>query len=230
MLCALDPTAFMRFMGFLLLVLAGAAPQEGAETPVQLLVPGFSVRELPVRLTNINNLEYLPDGRLLAVGYDGRLPGGNPLDEILHILPGRHYGFPPRHPDYLPNVVDEPAVVTFGPQHQSTCGLRFNEAREGRPSFGPASWEGNALVTGESRGKLWRVPLVKTPAGYVGKPVLFACLGMLTVDLAISPQGDLVVACHSGEPDWGTGPVGRGRLFKIRFEDRAPTSSSRTWA
>ena len=41
--------------------------------PVRMTVPGFTVRELPVELTNINNLEYAPDGRLFAVGYDGRI-------------------------------------------------------------------------------------------------------------------------------------------------------------
>src|SRR5437879_12399504 len=39
--------------------------------PVQMLVPGFSVRELPLALNNINNLVYAPDGRLFALGYDG---------------------------------------------------------------------------------------------------------------------------------------------------------------
>jgi len=38
-----------------------------------MLVPGFTVRELPVQLTNLNNIEYAPDGRLFAVGYDGRV-------------------------------------------------------------------------------------------------------------------------------------------------------------
>src|SRR4051794_38756695 len=39
--------------------------------PVQMLVPGFSVRELPLTLSNINNLVYAPDGRLFALGYNG---------------------------------------------------------------------------------------------------------------------------------------------------------------
>ena len=44
---------------------------------------------------------------------------------------------------------------------------------------------------------------------------------MLVTDCAISPQGDLVICCHSGPPDWGTGPSGPGRLFKIRYVDPA---------
>ncbi|MBI3857268.1 MAG: PQQ-dependent sugar dehydrogenase, partial [Planctomycetes bacterium] len=336
---------------------AGVAPT----SPVTMLAPGFTVRKLPVQLTNINNLEYSSDGRLFALGYDGRIhvladsdgdgledtvtpfyegegelrapigmaltpeglyvaskgrlslirdhhgevvaqgwkeighgvdalgvaaapdgslyfglgchdftniyrnydlksergtilkvapdrksreiictgirfpvalafnrqgdlfateqegetwcPGGNPLDKLMHIQPGRHYAFPPRDDQKLPGVIDEPATVSFGPQHQSTCGLKFNEGRR----FGPSTWEGDALVTGYSRGKLWRVPLSKTRAGYVGRPLQIASLTMLPVDVAVSPKGDLVVSCHSGGPDWGTGPKGPGTLFKISY-------------
>src|SRR5690606_3567380 len=83
------------------------------------------------------------------------LPNGNAFDELLHVEPGRHYGLPPRHPRYLPNVVDEPSVVDFGPQHQSVCGIAFNEAGEGRRRFGPAHWEDDVVAAGESRGKLY---------------------------------------------------------------------------
>src|SRR6185437_11018402 len=38
---------------------------------VQVLVPGFSVRELPLDLTNINNIKYRPDGTLVALAYNG---------------------------------------------------------------------------------------------------------------------------------------------------------------
>ena len=41
--------------------------------PVQMLIPGFTVRELPVELTNINNLRYRPDGQLYALGYNGNI-------------------------------------------------------------------------------------------------------------------------------------------------------------
>ena len=40
---------------------------------VQMLVPGFTVQELPVRLSNINNIRFAPDGRLFALAYDGRI-------------------------------------------------------------------------------------------------------------------------------------------------------------
>ena len=46
---------------------------KAADAPgVRMLVPGFTVRELPIKLTSLNNLEYAPDGRLFAGGYDGR--------------------------------------------------------------------------------------------------------------------------------------------------------------
>ena len=44
-------------------------------------------------------------------------------------------------------MIDEPSVFDYGPQHQSTCGLNFNEPVNGGPIFGPARWAGDALVT-----------------------------------------------------------------------------------
>jgi putative heme-binding domain-containing protein len=158
-------------------------------------------------------------GDLFATDQEGAtwLPNGNPLDELLHLQPGRHYGFPPRHPRHLPSVVDEPSVYDYGPQHQSTCGLNFNEPINGGSVFGPKHWVGDALVSGYSRGKLYRTQVVPTPAGYVARNHLLACLNMLTVDACVSPTGDLVVAVHSGAPDWGSGPGGKGRLYKVSY-------------
>src|SRR5262249_14782092 len=39
-------------------------------------------------------------------------------------------------------------------------------------------------------------------------------------DCCVSPKGDLVVACHSGGPDWGSGPGGKGKLYKIRYDGK----------
>jgi putative heme-binding domain-containing protein len=85
-------------------------------------------------------------------------------------------------------------------------------------------------VTGESRGKLWRVRLAKTAQGYVGKENLIARLDMLTTDVAISPKGDLYVSCHSGPPDWGTGPKGDGKLFRISYTDPVAPQPMAVWA
>jgi putative heme-binding domain-containing protein len=161
-------------------------------------------------------------GDLFATDQEGAtwLPNGNPFDELLHIQRGRHYGFPPRHPQNLPHVIDEPSTFDYSPQHQSTCGLNFNEPmRPDGPVFGPKAWAGDAIVTGYSRGRLFRTELALAPAGYVARTNLLACLNMLPADACITPDGGLVVACHSGAPDWGSGPTGKGKLFKITYTD-----------
>jgi putative heme-binding domain-containing protein len=171
-------------------------------------------------------------GDLFATDQEGAtwLPNGNPFDELLHIVRGRHYGFPPRHPKHLPDVIDEPSVFDYAPQHQSTCGLVFDEPVNGGPTFGPSQWAGDALVTGYSRGKLFRTKLVKTAAGYVAQNHLLAVLNMLTADSCVSPRGELVVAVHSGLPDWGSGPKGRGKLYKIAYRDREKPQPVLAWA
>ena len=166
------------------------------------------------------------------------MPNGNPLDELNHIVAGRNYGFPPSHEQWLPGLVSEPPVIAFGPQHQSACGLAFNEphaplnaksatrgATPALPSapaqglFGPKAWEGDAFVAGESRARIWRAHLVKTASGYIGTAQTIARISMLAIDVAISPRGELYVCCHSGPPDWGTGPQGAGKIFKITYKD-----------
>ncbi|MDP3073659.1 MAG: c-type cytochrome [Opitutaceae bacterium] len=186
--------------------------------------PDFSRRE--VIATGIRcsfGLALNAAGDLFATEQEGAtwMPNGNPFDELLHIQPGRHYGFPPRHPKYLPGVIDEPSAFDYGPQHQSTCGLFFNEPVNGGPVFGPDWWRGDAFVAGESRGKIYRTKLIKTAAGYVAQTQIIAAMGWLTIDQCVSPRGDLVVSAHSGPPDWGTGATGRGRLFKLTRADLA---------
>ena len=204
---------------------------------VQRVSPDFSVRE--TICTGIRfpiAFAFNQQGDLFCTDQEGAtwLSNGNPLDELLHIRldapatgvnpTGRqHFGFPPRHPKYNPEVIDEPSTFDFGPQHQSTCGMVFNQSVNGGPVFGPGNWSGDALIAGESRGKIWRTTLIKSDAGYIAKTQLIACLQMLTVDQCVSPAGDLIVACHSGPPDWGTGPTGTGRLFRVRMtQPRAP--------
>ncbi len=171
-------------------------------------------------------------GDLFASEQEGAtwLPNGNPLDELLHIQRGLHYGFPPRHPKHLPQVIDEPAVFEYGPQHQSTVGMIFNEGVNGGPHWGPANWAGDALLCGESRGKLYRTKLVKTAQGYVAQNHLIASLTMLLVDACVTPQGDLLLACHSGPPDWGTGPAGAGKIFRVRYSAKETPQPVLAWA
>jgi putative heme-binding domain-containing protein len=191
------------------------------------LAPDFSRRETVCTGIRFSvALAFNREGDLFCTDQEGAtwLPNGNPLDELLHIQPGRHYGFPPRHPKHLPAVIDEPSVFDYAPQHESTCGLNFNELPPGSapgagsaPCFGPAEWQGDAIVSGYSRGKLYRTKLVKTALGYVAQNQLVACLQALTVDACVSPRGELVVATHSGQPDWGSGPNGQGKLYQIRY-------------
>lgn len=191
---------------------------------VMRVAPDFKSREIVA--TGIRfpvSLRFNRKGDLFCSDQEGAtwLANGNPFDELLHVRKGRHYGFPPRHPKHLPNVIDEPSVFDYAPQHQSTCGINFNEPlKDGGPTFGPKSWAGDAIVSGYSRGKLYRTQLVPTPSGYVARTQLLACLNMLTVDACVAPDGGLVVACHSGGPDWGTGPTGKGKLYKITYTDR----------
>ncbi len=178
-------------------------------------------------------------GDLFCTDQEGAtwLPNGNPLDELLFIERGKHYGFPPRHPKYLPNVIDEPSVFDYAPQHQSTCGLNFNFPVGTRSStsqvsgkiFGPSWWRGDAFVSGYSRGKLFRTKLVKTAVGYVAQDQLIAALNMLPADSCVTPQGDLVVAVHSGKPDWGSGPTGSGKLYKIFYNDKSAPQPIAIW-
>ncbi len=200
---------------------------------IQRLSADFKTRETictGVRFTCA--LAFNRNGDLFAAEQEGAtwLPNGNPLDELLHIQRGKHYGFPPRHPKYLPNVIDEPAVSEYGPQHQSTVGMIFNEGVNGGRHFGPAFWESDALLCGESRGKIYRTKLAKTPLGYVAQNHLIASLALLTIDACVTPNGDLVVACHSGPPDWGTGPAGEGRIFKIRYTGTNVPQPVLAWA
>ncbi|MEO5801955.1 MAG: hypothetical protein ABIR24_00375, partial [Verrucomicrobiota bacterium] len=224
--------------------------------------PDFKKREIVC--TGIRypvGMAFNSEGDLFCSDQEGAtwLPNGNPLDELLQIEPGKHYGFPPRHPKHLPNVIDEPSVFDYAPQHQCTCGIHFNEpvfltrssrdnealtfqkneidqslrtsaaTKENGNIFGPSFWLRDVLVAGYSRGKLFRTKLVKTSAGYVAQSQLIASLSMLPPDVCISPQGDLVVPVHSGKPDWGSGPTGAGKIFKISYSDQDAPQPVSIW-
>lgn len=177
-------------------------------------------------------LRFNRSGDLFCTDQEGAtwLPNGNPFDELLHLQKGRYYGFPPRHPKHLPDVIDEPSLVDFAPQHQSTCGLAFNEPVNGGPIFGPSWWADDAFIIGASRGKLYRNQLAKTDHGYIARTQLLACFNMMPIDVCLSPKGDLLVSAHSGEPDWGTGPNGKGKIFKISYSEPESPLPALAWA
>ena len=109
--------------------------------------------------------------------------------------------------------------------------LQLQRAGEGGRADRSArsDWAGDAIVTGDSRGKLYRTQLVKTPRGLRRADAICSpASSMLTVDACVAPDGGLVVACHSGGPDWGSGPTGKGKLFKITLHrPRASAAGAR---
>ncbi len=192
----------------------------GERGTIQMVSPDFSERETYCTGVRFNvSLAFNSRGDLFGSEQEGAtwLPNGNPFDELLHLQPDRHYGFPPRHPEYLPDVIDEPSTWDYGPQHQSTCGLTFNRigSSDNAVCFGPAHWWDDALVCGYSRGNLYRTSLYRDEAGYLAQNQLVAVLRHLTLDTCVAPDGGLVIATHSGGPDWGSGPEGFGRLYKV---------------
>ncbi|HVK11919.1 MAG TPA: ThuA domain-containing protein, partial [Gemmataceae bacterium] len=211
----------------------GTYPLKGERGTILRVAPDFKSRE--IFATGIRfpvGIRFNAAGDLFCTDQEGAtwLANGNPFDELLHVQKGRHYGFPPRHPKKLPGVIDEPSTFDYSPQHQSTCGLVFNEPVNGGPTFGPAAWKGDVFVAGYARGKLYRTKLEKTAVGYVAQSQLLASLNMLACDVCVSPKGELVVACHSGGPDWGSGPSGMGKLYKIAYTAKDLPQPVATWA
>ena len=106
----------------------------------------------------------------------------------------------------------------------------FNEpVEDGGPTFGPSVWAGDAIVTGDSRGKLYRTTAGEDAGRLRRRPtVVVACEHADGRRAASRRTAALVVACHSGRPDWGSGPTGRGKLYKITYTDRdAPAAGAR---
>ncbi len=77
-------------------------------------------------------------GELFATDQEGAtwMPNGNPFDELLHLQPGRHYGFPPSHPKYLPDLIDEPSVWTTRPSTKASAAFASTDqlANRARPA------------------------------------------------------------------------------------------------
>jgi len=200
---------------------------------IQKVSPDWSKRETVCTGVRFPvSMDWTDEGQLFTSEQEGAtwLPNGNPFDELLHIVEGKHYGFPPRHPKHLPNVVNEPAVFEYAPQHQSTCGIFFNRPVCGGPMFGPSSWAGNVFVCGESRGHIFRTELLASEHGYVARNQTIARLNQLTIDCTVTPDGSLLIATHSGPPDWGTGPEGAGTIYKIRYVDKQAAQPTQIYA
>lgn len=200
---------------------------------IQKVSPDWSKRETVCTGVRFPvSMDWTDEGQLITSEQEGAtwLPNGNPFDELLHIVEGKHYGFPPRHPKHLPNVVNEPAVFEYEPQHQSTCGLFFNRSVCGGPTFGPIHWSGNVFVCGESRGQLFRTELLPSEYGYVARNQTIARINKLTIDCTVTPDGSLLIATHSGPPDWGTGPEGAGTIYKIRYVDKQAAQPTQIFA
>jgi putative heme-binding domain-containing protein len=70
---------------------------------------------------------------------------------------------------------------------------------------------------------------VKTEAGYVAQNQLIAALNMLPSDVCVTPGGDLLVSVHSGKPDWGNGPTGVGKIYKISYSDKDAPQPVAIW-
>ncbi|MEX2172482.1 MAG: ThuA domain-containing protein [Pirellulales bacterium] len=206
---------------------------DGEKGTIMRVAPDLKSREIVA--TGIRfpvALRFNPRGDLFCTDQEGAtwLANGNPFDELLHIEKGRHYGFPPRHPRHLPDVIDEPSVFDYRPQHQCACGLNFNEPTIDGTFFGPDWWRGDAIVTGYSRGKLYRTKLARTASGYVAQNQLIGTMRMMPPDACVAPDHSLVVAAHSGGPDWGSGPGGMGKLYKIEHADREAPAPALVWA
>src|SRR3954470_8352689 len=63
----------LRILGLACAWIVSSFGQKETNSVVQMLVPGFTVQELPLKLSNQNNLRFAPDGTLMSLGYDGRI-------------------------------------------------------------------------------------------------------------------------------------------------------------
>ena len=133
-------------------------PPTPPEAGITMLVPGFTVRELPVKLTNLNNLEYAPDGRLFAGGYDGRFhvlrdTNGDGLeDKVDTFAPATNENYP------LGMAVKEGALYTVLTDLKKFTARRLLEQlqREGRDWLMRLHAEGRAAHKTGSRYQVWQ--------------------------------------------------------------------------
>ena len=72
-------------------------------------------------------------------------------------------------------------------------------------------------------------PIIFHSCSTCHRPGEAAPFSLLTVDACVSPKGDLVVAVHSGAPDWGSGPGGKGKLYKISWTGKTLPQPVAAW-
>src|SRR5689334_1694021 len=66
-------TILRALVGFVICFAASALGAGTNEKMVSIMMPGFRVQELPVHLSNVNNLRFSPGGKLTAICYDGHI-------------------------------------------------------------------------------------------------------------------------------------------------------------
>lgn len=157
---------------------------------------------------------------------DGRPSGEGALEAIAR---GDRFGFPSPQQARLSDLLPAAPLVLFDARPRAPgagegpgtspqiAGLLFNEPSRGFELFGPSFWEGDALVAGGSSGTLWRICLARTFTGYVARRAPLARSGLFLQDAAVSPVGDLAVAC-------------RDRLFKASYAGRETPQPVIAWA
>src|SRR6266850_6367832 len=74
-----------------LFIATGIAKAQPAPRKVHMLVADFRVEEVPVQLSNLNNLRFARDGRLFALAYDGRVyvlkdTNGDGLEDVAEVF------------------------------------------------------------------------------------------------------------------------------------------------
>jgi len=129
---------------------------------------GFSKRETVctgVRFTC--GLAFNGLGDLFATDQEGP-PGSRRKStrRMLHIEPGKHYGFPPRIRSICRRcgMNRRSSNTPRSIKHRGMCSMGVN----GGPAFGPAIGRATRDLR-ESRRKIWRTKLAKTPLGYVAQ-------------------------------------------------------------
>jgi hypothetical protein len=124
-------------------------------------------------------------------------------------------------------VIDEPSVFDYGRNIRARAVSRSTKAPRSsvRPGGRATRWS-RANRAANSGGR----KLVKTPAGYVAQNQLIACLAMLTVDVRVSPRGDLARGLPQRRTRLGHGTAGRGEDFQHRAHREGSAATVLAWS